>query len=110
MWAVLKPGFLAFLEDPLDTEPLDILVFDVLAVSRGKENSDTKGSSQLSLADQTKERNPLYYGFKVKREFAAFFSLWKFGLGATLAGQEIIIPDFLVFTQLCACMLACVNE
>lgn len=66
MWAVLKPGFLALLEDPLDTEPLDILVFDVLPVLRGKESSDTKGSSRLSLTDQTKERNPLYYGFKVK--------------------------------------------
>lgn len=65
VWAVLKPGFLAFLEDPLDTEPLDILVFDVLPVTRGKESSDTKGSSRLSLADQTNERNPLYYGFKV---------------------------------------------
>ncbi|KAF8015958.1 hypothetical protein BT93_H1492 [Corymbia citriodora subsp. variegata] len=65
VWAVLKPGFLAFLEDPLETEPLDILIFDVLPVSQGKESSDTKGSPGLSLTDQTKERNPLYYGFKV---------------------------------------------
>ncbi|KAK9107443.1 hypothetical protein Syun_023454 [Stephania yunnanensis] len=30
VWAVLKPGFLALLEDPFDTKLLDIIVFDVL--------------------------------------------------------------------------------
>ncbi|KAK9087092.1 hypothetical protein Syun_029486 [Stephania yunnanensis] len=30
VWAVLKPGFLAFLEDPFDTKLLDIIVFDRL--------------------------------------------------------------------------------
>ncbi|KAK9135062.1 hypothetical protein Syun_014392 [Stephania yunnanensis] len=29
VWAVLKPGFLALLEDPFDTKLLDIIVFDV---------------------------------------------------------------------------------
>lgn len=34
VWAVLKPGFLAFLGDPFDTKPLDIIVFDVLPPDR----------------------------------------------------------------------------
>ncbi|XVE89606.1 hypothetical protein DITRI_Ditri20bG0009200 [Diplodiscus trichospermus] len=59
VWAVLKPGFLALLEDPFDTKLLDIIVFDVLPFS----NEDVK--SQVYLADQIKEHNPLYYAFKV---------------------------------------------
>ncbi|XVF31421.1 hypothetical protein REPUB_Repub16aG0144700 [Reevesia pubescens] len=59
VWAVLKPGFLALLQDPFDTELLDIIVFDVLPTS----NEDVK--SRVYLADQIKERNPLCYAFKV---------------------------------------------
>jgi len=33
VWAVLKPGFLVLLADPLDAKPLDIIVFDLLGSS-----------------------------------------------------------------------------
>ncbi|KAA8545205.1 hypothetical protein F0562_019906 [Nyssa sinensis] len=59
VWAVLKPGFLALLEDPFDTKLLDIIIFDVLPAS----NKD--GKSRVSLAEEIKERNPLRYSFKV---------------------------------------------
>ncbi|KAJ4835368.1 Phospholipase D zeta 1 [Turnera subulata] len=59
VWAVLKPGFLALLEDPFDTKLLDIIIFDVLPYS------DQNGESQGYLASQIKERNPLRYTFKV---------------------------------------------
>ncbi|KAL9378910.1 hypothetical protein Peur_027392 [Populus x canadensis] len=59
VWAVLKPGFLALLEDPFNAKIIDILVFDVLP------NSNDKGGNQVYLASQIKERNPLYYAFKV---------------------------------------------
>ncbi|KAJ6434536.1 hypothetical protein OIU84_018117 [Salix udensis] len=59
LWAVLKPGFLAFLKDPLDTKIIDILVFDVFP------NSNDKGGNQVYLASPIKERNPLYHAFKV---------------------------------------------
>ncbi|KAF6141253.1 hypothetical protein GIB67_024337 [Kingdonia uniflora] len=59
VWAVLKPGFLALLEDPLDTKLLDIIVFDVLPASDGN------GEGRVSLAKEIKERNPLRYAFKV---------------------------------------------
>lgn len=65
MWAVLKPGFLALLEDPSDTKPLDIIVFDVLPVPTS--NEDVK--SRAYLADQIKEHNPLCYAFKVSYQF-----------------------------------------
>ncbi|KAI4372290.1 hypothetical protein MLD38_010537 [Melastoma candidum] len=65
VWAVLKPGFLAFLEDPFDTEALDIMVFDILPTCHQKGMLDEKGKGNLSLADQIKERNPLYYAIKV---------------------------------------------
>ncbi|XP_061369328.1 phospholipase D zeta 1-like isoform X2 [Gastrolobium bilobum] len=59
VWAVLKPGFLALLADPFDTQPLDIIVFDVLPPS------DRNGDGRLSLASEMKERNPLRHSFKV---------------------------------------------
>ncbi|CAK9166850.1 unnamed protein product [Ilex paraguariensis] len=59
VWAVLKPGFLALLEDPFDVKLLDIIVFDLLPASNGD------GKSLVSLADEIKERNPLRYAFKV---------------------------------------------
>ncbi|XP_012088961.3 phospholipase D zeta 1 isoform X2 [Jatropha curcas] len=59
VWAVLKPGFLALLEDHFDTKLLDIIVFDILPTSTG-----SKGS-QVYIANQIKERNPLRYSFKV---------------------------------------------
>ncbi|KAK5794497.1 hypothetical protein PVK06_035728 [Gossypium arboreum] len=59
VWAVLKPGFLALLADPLDTKPLDIIVFDVLPALAG----NTEG--RASLAAEVKERNPLRHAFKV---------------------------------------------
>eukprot|EP00268_Persea_americana_P049344 TRINITY_DN5288_c0_g1_i2.p1 TRINITY_DN5288_c0_g1~~TRINITY_DN5288_c0_g1_i2.p1 ORF type:complete len:1115 (-),score=199.02 TRINITY_DN5288_c0_g1_i2:178-3522(-) len=59
VWVVLKPGFLALLEDPLDAKLLDIIVFDVLPYSDGN------GEGRVSLAKEIKEKNPLRYGFKV---------------------------------------------
>ncbi|GMI79357.1 phospholipase D P2, PHOSPHOLIPASE D ZETA 2 [Hibiscus trionum] len=59
VWAVMKPGFMALLEDPFDTKLLDIIVFDVLPTS----NEDVK--SRVCLAEQIKEHNPLYYTFRV---------------------------------------------
>lgn len=59
VWAVLKPGFLAFLEDPFHTQPLDIIVFDVLPASDGN------GEGRVSLAKEMKERNPLRHSYKV---------------------------------------------
>uniref|UniRef100_A0A7N1A048 Uncharacterized protein n=1 Tax=Kalanchoe fedtschenkoi TaxID=63787 RepID=A0A7N1A048_KALFE len=58
VWVVLKPGFLAFLEDPFDTELLDIISFDVLP-------SDKTGKCEVALADETPEHNSSYYSFKV---------------------------------------------
>nr|KYP74381.1 Phospholipase D p1 [Cajanus cajan] len=57
VWAVLKPGFLAFLDDPFNNKPLDIIIFDILPSSNG--------GSKIHLADIVKERNPLRYTFKV---------------------------------------------
>ncbi|XP_024516571.1 phospholipase D zeta 1 [Selaginella moellendorffii] len=54
VWAVLKPGFLAFLAHPFDPKPLDIIVFDVLS-------NNTEG--QISLAKP--ERSRLQSGFAV---------------------------------------------
>ncbi|CAN1281297.1 Phospholipase D zeta 1 [Linum perenne] len=59
VWAVLKPGFLAVLADPFDEKPMDIIVFDVLPASDGD------GDGRVSLATETKERNPLRHTFKV---------------------------------------------
>ncbi|KAK8689373.1 hypothetical protein V6N13_088094 [Hibiscus sabdariffa] len=59
VWAVMKPGFLALLEDPFGTKLLDIIVFNVLPTS----NEDVK--SRVCLAEQIKEHNPLYYAFRV---------------------------------------------
>ncbi|XAR57043.1 Phospholipase D [Bertholletia excelsa] len=59
VWAVLKPGFLALLKGPFDSEPLDIVVFDVLPASDGN------GEGRVSLAKEIKERNPLCHSFKV---------------------------------------------
>ncbi|XP_054786442.1 phospholipase D zeta 1 isoform X1 [Prosopis cineraria] len=59
VWAVLKPGFLALLANPFDSQPLDIIVFDVLPASDGN------GDGRLSLAKEMKERNPLRHSFKV---------------------------------------------
>lgn len=55
VWAVLKPGFLVLLADPLDAKPLDIIVFDVLGSSE-KPNA---------LAKLEKDRNPLKFSFVV---------------------------------------------
>lgn len=60
VWAVLKPGFLAFLEDPFNPQPLDIIVFDLLPASDGN------GEGRLSLAKEIKERNPLRHALKVR--------------------------------------------
>ena len=67
VWAVLKPGFLAFLEDPFHPQPLDIIVFDLLPASDGN------GEGRLSLAKEIKERNPLRHALKVR-------SMWSFHL------------------------------
>ncbi|KAM6578704.1 hypothetical protein CsatB_030541 [Cannabis sativa] len=59
VWAVLKPGFIALLDDPFDIKLLDIIIFNVLP------HSKVNGGSPINLADQIKERNPLRYTFKV---------------------------------------------
>ncbi|KAL3508128.1 hypothetical protein ACH5RR_033510 [Cinchona calisaya] len=59
VWAVLKPGFLAFLRDPFDAQPLDIIVFDVLPASDGN------GDGRVSLAKEVKDHNPLRHYFRV---------------------------------------------
>ncbi|XP_028083799.1 phospholipase D zeta 2-like isoform X3 [Camellia sinensis] len=59
VWAVLKPGFLALLEDPFDTNLLDIIIFDVLPASN-KDKED-----QVHLAEEIKHRNPLRYAVKI---------------------------------------------
>ncbi|KGN60969.1 phospholipase D zeta 2 [Cucumis sativus] len=61
VWAVLKPGFLALVADPMDSKLLDIIVFDVLPMLEEKEGS------QACLSYHVKERNPLRYSFKVRR-------------------------------------------
>jgi len=72
VWAILKPGFLALLDDPFDTKLLDIIVFDVLPAS--SENVRT----QVHLANHIKERNPLRYSFKVSELFLSLlFQLLK---------------------------------
>ena len=67
VWAVLKPGFLALVADPMDSKLLDIIVFDVLPMLEEKEGS------QACLSYHVKERNPLRYSFKVC--FLSSFSL-----------------------------------
>lgn len=59
VWAVLKPGFLAFLREPFDPNPLDIVVFYVLPASDGN------GEGRVSLAKEVKDRNPLRHYFSV---------------------------------------------
>ncbi|XP_075516294.1 phospholipase D zeta 1-like isoform X1 [Primulina tabacum] len=59
VWAVLKPGFLAFLREPFDPNPLDIVVFDVLPASDGN------GEGRVSLAKEVKDHNPLRHYFSV---------------------------------------------
>lgn len=71
VWAVLKPGFLALLADPFDTQPLDIIVFDVLPASDGN------GDGRLSLASEVKERNPLRHSFKVRLVLFCILSCFK---------------------------------
>ncbi|XP_021742611.1 phospholipase D zeta 1-like [Chenopodium quinoa] len=56
VWAVLKPGFLAFLEDPLDTKLLDIIIFDSLPSSCNE---------KVYLAYEIKSRKPLHYSFQI---------------------------------------------
>ncbi|KAJ8752473.1 hypothetical protein K2173_004761 [Erythroxylum novogranatense] len=59
VWAVLKPGFLALLEDPFETKPLDVIFFDVLPTSNGSK------APKICLANQLKERSFLHYSFEV---------------------------------------------
>ncbi|KAG8370465.1 hypothetical protein BUALT_Bualt14G0119700 [Buddleja alternifolia] len=59
VWAVLKPGFLAFLKHPFDPEPLDIVVFDVLPASDGN------GEGRVYLAKEVNDHNPLRHYFRV---------------------------------------------
>lgn len=56
VWAVLKPGFLAFLEDPLDMKLLDIIIFDSLPSS---------SNEKVYLAHEIKSHKPLDYSFKI---------------------------------------------
>ncbi|KAK4406709.1 Phospholipase D zeta 1, partial [Sesamum angolense] len=59
VWLILKPGFLAFLDNHFDTKLLDIIVFDVLPAS------NAKGDDEVHLAKVLKERNPLRHAFEV---------------------------------------------
>lgn len=56
---MLKPGFLALLEDPFDTKLLDIVIFDRFPSSVGN------GLGSFLIAKETKDRNPLHCGFLV---------------------------------------------
>jgi len=55
VWAVLKPGFLALLQDPFDPKLLDIVIFDVSPCT------DRNGEGQATLANEIKERNPFAF-------------------------------------------------
>ncbi|PAN31060.1 hypothetical protein PAHAL_5G392000 [Panicum hallii] len=59
VWAVLKPGFLALLQDPFDPKLLDIVIFDVSPCT------DRNGEGQTTLANEIKEHTPLHFGFEV---------------------------------------------
>ncbi|KAL5227220.1 hypothetical protein ABZP36_015485 [Zizania latifolia] len=59
VWAVLKPGFLALLQDPFDPKLLDIVIFDV------SPRMDRNGEGQIALAKEIKEHNPLHFAFEV---------------------------------------------
>ncbi|KAL6630946.1 hypothetical protein ACP70R_028286 [Stipagrostis hirtigluma subsp. patula] len=59
VWVVLKPGFLALLENPFDPKLLDVIIFDALP------HMDINGEGQIALAKEIKERNPLHFGFQV---------------------------------------------
>lgn len=72
VWAVLRPGFLALLDDPFDTKLLDIVIFKILPISSGKDDS------RVNLAYQIKERNPLRYTFKVNDCSTLYLSLFFF--------------------------------
>lgn len=87
VWAVLKPGFLALLADPLDTQPLDIIVFDVLPASDGN------GEGRVSLAKEVKGPNPLRHAFQVSNIYA-------FCLGLSLV-IYILYLTFEESSQLC---------
>lgn len=84
VWAVLKPGFLALLDDPFDTELLDIIVFNALPPSKGN------GGSEMYLANQIKERSPLRYTFRVSCCLLYFYIgyIW-IGNLAALKGRPI---------------------
>lgn len=100
VWAVLKPGFLALLEDPYDTNLLDIIIFDVLP------SSDGNGEGRVLLAKETKERNPLRFGFQVCQPLILFqfcFSFLLF-LSNCLYGVYFYIPRQPVQVQ-CIAML-----
>uniref|UniRef100_A0A0E0C141 Phospholipase n=1 Tax=Oryza meridionalis TaxID=40149 RepID=A0A0E0C141_9ORYZ len=59
VWAVLKPGFLALLQDPFDPKLLDIVIFDV------SPHMDRNGEGQSALAREIKEHNPLHFSFEI---------------------------------------------
>uniref|UniRef100_A0A0E0FKU1 Phospholipase n=1 Tax=Oryza nivara TaxID=4536 RepID=A0A0E0FKU1_ORYNI len=59
VWAVLKPGFLALLQDPFDPKLLDIVIFDV------SPHMDRNGEGQSTLAREIKEHNPLHFAFEI---------------------------------------------
>jgi phospholipase D1/2 len=77
VWAVLKPGFLALMDDPFETKLLDIIVFDVLPLPV----SSRKEGSQVYLANHIKEHNLLRYAFRVSELF----------LSLLLQGLKILI-------------------
>lgn len=72
VWAVLKPGFLVFVKDPFDTQPLDIIVFDVLCASEGNKEGCP------SLAKEVDEPNPLRHAFKVACSISVLMCLMDF--------------------------------
>lgn len=64
---MLKPGFLAFLKDPFDPKPIDIVVFDVLPALNGN------GDSRVSLAKEVNDHNPLRHYFRVSNVLIIYF-------------------------------------
>ncbi|KAK4842919.1 hypothetical protein QYF36_001597 [Acer negundo] len=54
VWSVLKPGFLALLEDPFNTKLLDKIVFDVLPMVNGMEDHVSCGNQSIKFRSTCK--------------------------------------------------------
>ncbi|KAL0376406.1 UNVERIFIED_CONTAM: Phospholipase D zeta 1 [Sesamum calycinum] len=82
VWAVLKPGFLAFLKHPFDLKPLDIVVFDVLPASDGN------GEGRVFLAKEVNDHNPLRHYFRQPVSSGSLISFLTLEFTALAASTE----------------------